>query len=78
MWLQYKRVTKCGNNFAVSSDGLATALQTSASALMSAGNDLEQSVAMIAAANRVLQDPSQVGSALRTISLRIRGTSVKE
>lgn len=45
---------------------------------MSAGNDLEQSVAMIAAANRVLQDPSQVGSALRTISLRIRGTSVKE
>lgn len=44
---------------------------------MAAGNNLEQSVAMIAAANKVLQDPNSVGSALRTISLRIRGTSVK-
>nr|DAG47880.1 MAG TPA: minor tail protein [Caudoviricetes sp.] len=65
------------NNFAISSDGIATALQDSASSLMAAGNNLEQSVAMIAAANKVLQDPNSVGSALRTISLRIRGTSVK-
>ena len=65
------------NNFAISSDGIATALQDSASSLMAAGNNLEQSVAMIAAANKVLQDPGSVGSALRTISLRIRGTSVK-
>lgn len=64
------------NNFAVSSDGLATALQDSASALMEGGNNLEQSVALIAAANKVVQDPSSVGSALRTISLRLRGTSV--
>lgn len=65
------------NNFAVSSDGLATALQTSASALMGAGNSLEQSVALVAASNKVLQDPSQVGAALRTIALRIRGTSIE-
>ena len=38
------------NNFAISSDGLATALQDSASSLMAAGNNLEQSVAMVAAA----------------------------
>ena len=44
---------------------------------MSAGNDLNQSVALVAAANKVLQDPSQVGAALRTIALRIRGTSLK-
>ena len=44
---------------------------------MSAGNDLEQSVALVAAANKVVQDPNSVGSALRTISLRLRGTSVK-
>lgn len=43
-------LNEVGNNFAVSSDGLATALQDSASALMSAGNDLEKSVAMVAAA----------------------------
>lgn len=65
------------NNYAVSSDGLATALQDSASALMEAGNTLEQSVALVASANKVVQDPNSVGSALRTISLRLRGTSVK-
>lgn len=71
-------LNEIGNNFAISSDGIATALQDSASSLMAAGNNLEQSVAMIAAANKVLQDPNSVGSALRTISLRIRGTSVKQ
>ena len=65
------------NNYAISSDGIATALQDSASALMAAGNNFEQSVALIAAANKVVQDPNSVGSALRTISLRLRGTSVE-
>ena len=69
-------LNEVGNNYAVSSDGIATALQTSASALMEAGNSLEQSTALVAAANKVVQDPSSVGSALRTISLRLRGTSV--
>ena len=70
-------LNEVGNNFAVSSDGLAIALQDSASALMEGGNNLEQSVALIAAANKVVQDPNSVGSALRTISLRLRGTSVE-
>jgi hypothetical protein len=70
-------LNEIGNNYAVSSDGLATALQDSASALMEGGNNLEQAVALVAAANRVVQDPNSVGSALRTISLRLRGTSVK-
>lgn len=70
-------LNEIGNNYAVSSDGLAIALQDSASALMEAGNNLEQSVALVAAANKVLQDPNSVGSALRTISLRLRGTSVE-
>ena len=61
----------------MSSDGIATALQDSASALMEGGNNLEQAVALVAAANRVVQDPNSVGSALRTISLRLRGTSVE-
>ena len=65
------------NNYAVSSDGIATALQDSASALMEGGVNLEQAAALVAAANKVIQDPSSVGSALRTISLRLRGTSVE-
>jgi len=76
----YCEITKVtdSNNFAVSSDGIATALQDSASSLMAANNSYEEAVALIAAANRVVQDPNSVGSALRTISLRLRGTSVKE
>ena len=70
-------LNEVGNNYAVSSDGIATALQDSASALMEGGNNLEQAVALVAAANKVVQDPNSVGSALRTISLRLRGTSVK-
>lgn len=70
-------LNEVGNNYAVSSDGLAVALQDSASALMEGGNNLEQAVALVAAANKVVQDPNSVGSALRTISLRLRGTSVQ-
>lgn len=70
-------LNEVGNNYAVSSDGIAIALQDSASALMEGGNNLEQATALVAAANRVVQDPSSVGSALRTISLRLRGTSVE-
>jgi TP901 family phage tail tape measure protein len=54
-------LNEIGNNFAVSSDGIATALQDSASSLMAAGNDLNQSVALVAAANKVVQDPNSVG-----------------
>ena len=71
-------LNEVGNNFAISSDGIATALQDSASALMAANNSYEEAVALIAAANRVVQDPNSVGAALRTISLRLRGTSVKD
>ena len=67
-----------GNNFAVSTDGLAVALQDSASALMSANNSYQEAAAMVAAANKVVQNPSEVGGALRTISLRLRGTKVSE
>ena len=70
-------LNEVGNNYAISSDGIATALQDSASALMEGGNNLAQATALVAAANKVVQDPNSVGSALRTISLRLRGTSVE-
>lgn len=48
-------LNEVGNNYAVSSDGIATALQDSASALMAGGNSMEEATAMIAAANRVVK-----------------------
>ena len=66
-----------GNNFAISSDGIASGLQRSASTLVAAGNSLEQSIAMLAAGNKVIQDPEALGNALKVLSMRIRGTKTE-
>ena len=68
------KLNEVGNNFAISTDGLATALQNSASALKTAKNDIDESIALATAANAVVQDPNKVGAGLRTIALRITGT----
>lgn len=63
-----------GNNYSISTDGLATALKDSASALVTANNDLNEAVALTTSGNAITQDPSKVGAGLRTISLRLVGT----
>jgi TP901 family phage tail tape measure protein len=68
------KLNNVGNNFSISTDGLATALQKSASALTTAGNDIDKSIALITAGNAVVQDPDSVGAGIRTIALRLTGT----
>lgn len=63
-----------GNKYSISTDGLATALKDSASALVTANNDLNEAVSLTTAGNAITQDPSKVGAGLRTISLRLVGT----
>lgn len=63
-----------GNNYSISTDGLATALKDSASALVTANNDLNEAVSLTTAGNAITQDPPKVGAGLRTISLRLVGT----
>lgn len=63
-----------GNNYSISTDELATALKDSASALVTANNDLNEAVSLTTAGNAITQDPSKVGAGLRTISLRLVGT----
>lgn len=67
-------VNNLGNNFAISTDGLATALKDSASSLQTAQNDFYEAAALTTAANTVVQDPAKVGAGLRTIALRLTGT----
>lgn len=55
-----------GNNFAISTSGVGEAMKRSASALAAAGNDMYESIALITAANTVVQDPESVGTALKT------------
>lgn len=73
------KLNNVGNNYSISTDGLAEALQRSASALRTAGNDIDEAIALVTAGNQVVQDPESVGAGLRTIALRITGTeSAKE
>lgn len=72
------KLNEVGNNYAISTDGIATALQKSASALKTAGNDMDEAVALVTAGNAVVQDPDSVGAGLRTISLRLTGTKEAE
>lgn len=62
-----------GNNFAITSEGIGTALQKSASTLVAAGNSLDQAIALVTAGNSVLQDESMVGSGLKIVGMRLRG-----
>lgn len=71
------KFNEVGNNFAISSTGIGEALTKSASALYEAGNTLDESIALITAANSVVQNPEQVGTALKTLSLRLRGAKTE-
>ena len=53
-----------GNNYAISSSGIGEALLNSAASLHAAGNNIDESVALIAAANTTIQDPGKVGKCL--------------
>ena len=49
------KLNEVGNNYSISTDGLATALQKSASALKTAGVDMDEAVALITAGERNCQ-----------------------
>ena len=71
------RFNEVGNHFAISSTGIGEAMQRSASALYEAGNTIDESIGLITGANSVIQDPEQVGTALKTLALRLRGTKTE-
>lgn len=66
-----------GNNFAISSTGIGEALVRSASAMDAANNTMSETIALAVAGNDVVQDPQKVGTALKTLSMRIRGAKTE-
>ena len=71
------KFNEVGNNFAITSVGIGDALERSASALNEGGNTLDESIGLITAANSVIQDPDVVGTALKTVALRMRGVKTE-
>lgn len=71
------KLTAVANNYAVTANDIAEGLQKSASALNVAGNDVDQSTAMITAIAEVTRDAGAAGSALKVLSMRIRGAKTE-
>lgn len=62
-----------GNNFAITSGQVGDAMTRAASALNVGGNTFQESVGMITGVTEVTQDPEKAGSAMKILSLRLRG-----
>ena len=71
------KFNEVGNNFAISSGGIGEAMERSASSMRAANNTIDETIALITAANTVVQDPDSVGTAFKTISMRIRGAKTE-
>ena len=71
------KFNEVGNRFAISSAGIGEAFLRSASSMEAANNTIDQSIALITAANEIVQNPEKVGNAFKTISMRIRGAETE-
>ena len=60
------RVNEVANTQPIDTLGIFEGLERSASSLSASGNTLDQSIAMISAANSVVQDPASIGTAFKT------------
>lgn len=67
------KINIIGNTAATSNKEIITGLQRSASAMSAMNSTLEENIALFTAAQEIVQNDSQVGNAIRTISMRIRG-----
>ena len=71
------KFNEVSNNFAITSGGLGEALQRSASAMNAAGNTLDETIALVTAANTTVQNPESVGTTLKTISMYLRAAKTE-
>lgn len=63
-----------GQKYAVSAGEIMTAFEKSSAALNATGVSFEKAAGLIAAANASVQDASTVGTALKTVSARVRSS----
>lgn len=68
------KFNEVGNRFATTSADVGEGMRRSSAAMAAAGNDIDQSIALFTAAQEVTQDADVVGTAMKTISMRLRST----
>lgn len=69
---------KLGNEYAVSAADVGSALTKCASAMEVAGNSIQETSAMATGITEVTQNADKAGSALKILSMRLRGTEAKD
>lgn len=67
------KINKVGNTFATTNEDVVRGLERSSAALAMTGTSFEQNVALFTAGQEIVQNADMVGTALRTMSMRIRG-----
>lgn len=71
------KFNEVANNYAIDTEGIGEALKRSASAFNASHTSLDKSIALVTAANTVMQKPESVGTLFNTLSARIRGASIE-
>lgn len=69
---------KLGNKYAVTAADVGSALTKCASAMEVAGNSIQETSAMATGITEVTQNADKAGSALKILSMRLRGTEAKD
>lgn len=67
------KLSKLGNEFSTSTADIGTGLNIAASDLQSAGNSIDETLALIAGTSEKIGDASDTGNTLKIFSMRIRG-----
>lgn len=67
------KVNKVGNEFGTSNGEIVNMLTRSSSAMKEANNTLEETIALETAAVEITRDAESVGTAFKTLSMRLRG-----
>lgn len=71
------RLVQVGNHFPISVSQIAIGMNNVSSTLAAAGNSFNESVALLTAANAVVQDVNKASTGLRTIAARLRNTKTE-
>ena len=67
------KINAIGNKYSIDSEGIADGLQNASAALKVAGNDLNETIALITATNKIYQNPEEGSNMLKVASMRLRG-----
>ena len=71
------KLNEIGNNFAISSGDLGDGLTRAASYMATAGNSIDETLAMITAMTEITQDAAESGNALKILAMRLRGAETE-